>query len=182
MPEPTHLLVIDQPWCWAVLAGKLSVANVERIPGAELVGTRIALGAERVDWCGPWLLEGLGVALEGREAWQRLGVQGSAMLEGWVRHEGNGLVSEFYRPGSDIQFRKLRGLSGRLGWVLRKPQRLQADPEQFTRIRARWEETAQAGAELLRYAEQHGTDGLSPDHLRRLDAAEFRKVKAKGKK
>jgi hypothetical protein len=179
MADPiTHCLPLAQPWAWAIIAGKLQVANVDLPPPNTHVGTRIAIEAQGRDLFSPWLMRTL-LAIElDHDACEREGVIGSAELEGWVRVE-EGKIVETYRPGSVTPFRKLKGLHGRFGWVLRKPKAMAGSGE-LRAFRAKIEETPAYQRELLSYAKAHGTDGFSPGHLKVLDGLGFRAVKGNG--
>jgi hypothetical protein len=154
------------------LAGKLEVVNLWLPPKPELVGTRIVIVATEVDSWDLWMLPSLHkvkLATPKNHVWSH-GVLGTCLLAGWVRTElGKGVVGQ-YRPGNTTQFRKLKGLTGPVGWVLRQPETTRVpNLEGLLRIRAGYWDQAEVQKYLVWYAETYGTKDLSPEYLARLE-------------
>ena len=167
-------LPVSQPWGWAIVEGQFEVLNRDMPPKPELVGQRISLVATEVDAAHAWILdECYGViAKPHRAQWERTGIIGTVLLEGWMRvHLGE--VIETFRPGSEKPFRTRKGLSGPYGWILRQPRPASGDPQGLRLIKARFWETKAYEADLLCYAQRYGCDGMTRDHLAQLERLGF---------
>lgn len=160
--------MLPQPRAQLLVTGKLEVANLYLPPNPALIGERIAIVGGELAKEDLWMLPELfGVELP--ENWQRegfpRGVIGSAVLRGWVKCAVNGKVVRQERPGNKSPFRKLKGLSGPYGWVLRQPSvtKLPRVRSGIRVIRAGYYDQPVVQKHIVWYAQTYGADKLTAE-------------------